>query len=213
MTLRGGICGCATKATPVSPKSARHTAFQVGCALTGWSAQQRADILRDRGYHRFDHEACLRNADWHRRGADRCDRHAYADCEYLGKRRISLVLVDHDEAARIDQASRSPSTPHQHRERPAASSIREGQLCVSRTPPSSATSSTDMLPLVDIFDAGVGDPFYMLRAHLTFEQTPGVADPVKPEMPDIGFGSNEGHRHAIAKLATSQLGFQNEWNS
>ena len=28
-TLRGGICGSATNATPVSPKSARHTAFQV----------------------------------------------------------------------------------------------------------------------------------------------------------------------------------------
>src|SRR5690606_6846353 len=29
LTLRGGICGWATKATPESPKSARQTAFQV----------------------------------------------------------------------------------------------------------------------------------------------------------------------------------------
>jgi hypothetical protein len=29
LTLRGGICGWATKATPPSPKSARQTAFQV----------------------------------------------------------------------------------------------------------------------------------------------------------------------------------------
>ncbi|EWS64803.1 hypothetical protein Y695_01956 [Hydrogenophaga sp. T4] len=29
LTLRGGICGSATKAAPVSPKSARQTVFQV----------------------------------------------------------------------------------------------------------------------------------------------------------------------------------------
>ena len=33
LTLRGGICGCATKAMPSSPKSARQTAFHVAAAL------------------------------------------------------------------------------------------------------------------------------------------------------------------------------------
>jgi hypothetical protein len=35
LTLRGGICGWATKAAPLSPKSARQTAFQVAFALGG----------------------------------------------------------------------------------------------------------------------------------------------------------------------------------
>jgi methyl acetate hydrolase len=36
LTLRGGICGCAMKATPVSPKSARQIAFHVGWASGIW---------------------------------------------------------------------------------------------------------------------------------------------------------------------------------
>ena len=43
--LRGGICGSATKATPESPKSARHTAFQVASAF-GSLAAQSAPIFR-----------------------------------------------------------------------------------------------------------------------------------------------------------------------
>ena len=35
VTLRGGICGKATKATPVSPMSARQIAFQVASAAAG----------------------------------------------------------------------------------------------------------------------------------------------------------------------------------
>src|SRR5690606_21583032 len=35
VTLRGGICGSATKAMPVSPMSARQMAFQVACAVAG----------------------------------------------------------------------------------------------------------------------------------------------------------------------------------
>ena len=38
VTLRGGICGSATKAAPVSPKSARQTAFQVASAIAGLPA-------------------------------------------------------------------------------------------------------------------------------------------------------------------------------
>src|SRR5665811_2600308 len=34
-TLRGGICGIATNATPPSPKSARQTAFQVASLSAG----------------------------------------------------------------------------------------------------------------------------------------------------------------------------------
>ena len=42
--LRGGICGSATKATPESPKSARHTAFQgLGLRL---SPRKSAPIFR-----------------------------------------------------------------------------------------------------------------------------------------------------------------------
>ena len=36
LTLRGGICGCATKAMPSSPKSARQTAFHVATAFGSW---------------------------------------------------------------------------------------------------------------------------------------------------------------------------------
>ena len=35
VTLRGGICGMATNAAPLSPMSARHTAFQVASAVAG----------------------------------------------------------------------------------------------------------------------------------------------------------------------------------
>src|SRR5512137_2047114 len=35
LTLRGGICGSATNAMPVSPRSARHTAFHVALCVAG----------------------------------------------------------------------------------------------------------------------------------------------------------------------------------
>src|SRR6185437_13663312 len=38
LTLRGGICGSATNATPLSPKSARQTAFQVASWLASLPA-------------------------------------------------------------------------------------------------------------------------------------------------------------------------------
>ena len=38
LTLRGGICGMATKAAPVSPMSARQIAFQVPLAVAGCPA-------------------------------------------------------------------------------------------------------------------------------------------------------------------------------
>ena len=44
LTLRGGICGWATKATPPSPKSARQTAFQVARAM-GRSPRSRLSMF------------------------------------------------------------------------------------------------------------------------------------------------------------------------
>ena len=46
-TLRGGICGSATKAAPVSPMSARQIAFQVPLAVAG-GPQFVRDVVRDR---------------------------------------------------------------------------------------------------------------------------------------------------------------------
>ena len=63
LTLRGGICGWATKAMPSSPKSARQTAFQVATALGLLAGDQRGDVVGGRRHHRFDHEAGLRHAD------------------------------------------------------------------------------------------------------------------------------------------------------
>ena len=121
LTLRGGICGCATKAMPSSPKSARQTAFQVATAC-GSSPRSSAAMFVGRGrHHRFDHEAGLRHADRQRRLADRRDGDADADREDVRKRRVALVLVDGDEAARVGQPL-DAARRRRRRGRPAASS-------------------------------------------------------------------------------------------
>jgi hypothetical protein len=50
--LRGGICGKATKATPLSPKSARQTAFQVARAAGG-SPAIACSMLRVTAVYRY----------------------------------------------------------------------------------------------------------------------------------------------------------------
>ena len=86
LTLRGGICGCATKATPPSPKSARQTAFQVARAFGCSPRSSAADVDRGRGDHRFDHEAGLWRADGNRCRPDRRDGDADADAEHVRDR-------------------------------------------------------------------------------------------------------------------------------
>src|SRR3989344_4318915 len=44
LTLRGGICGKATNAAPVSPMSARQMAFHVAVAVAGWPAMLAAIV-------------------------------------------------------------------------------------------------------------------------------------------------------------------------
>jgi len=66
------------------------------------------------------------------------------------------------------------------------------------------------LALLDTLDAGVGDPFDMLLAHLAFEQVLGVADAVEAEVADIRLGGHKRHRDPIAQLAAAQLGLQDE---
>ena len=57
----------------------------------------------------------------------------------------------------------------------------------------------------DAVDARVGHPLDVAVAHHRFEQALGVADAAQPEMADIGLRRDEGHRHAIADLATTQV--------
>ena len=185
LTLRGGICGCARKATPVSPKSARQIAFQVGCADRRLALQQRADVHRRRGDHRFDHETGLRHADGDRRRADRGDRHADADAEHVRERRIALVLVDDDEAAGIGQLL-DASDRADAAERGQHHRIGERQFVGLADRAVVGDLLDRHFALLDILDAGVGDPLDVLLAHLAFEQALGVADAVEAEVADIG---------------------------
>ena len=66
---------------------------------------------------------------------------------------------------------------------------REGErqfVGLALTPPSSSTSSTDILPGSTLVDRGVGDPFDVALAQLALQQALGVADAVEAEMADIG---------------------------
>jgi hypothetical protein len=60
------------------------------------------------------------------------------------------------------------------------------------------------------FHPGARDPLDVLLAHLAFEQTLGVADPVETEVTDIGLGGDKRHGDAVAKFAAAQLGLQDE---
>ena len=66
------------------------------------------------------------------------------------------------------------------------------------------------LALLDLFDAGAGDPLDVAVAHLAFEQALGVADAVETEMADIGLGGDESHWNLIADLAAAQFRLENE---
>jgi hypothetical protein len=208
LTLRGGICGCATKAMPPSPKSARQTAFQVPDLID--SAPCRADVadvVRRRRHHRFDHEAGLRHAAGHRRRPHRRDGDADADREDIGEFRVLLVLVDDGEAARIaqplDAAHRRDAAEGGQHHRKA-----KGISCVGLDLPSSATSSTVILPASTFFTRDEVIHLMCLLAQGAFEQALGVAHAVEAEMADIGLGGDEGHRHLVAHLGGGAARFR-----
>ncbi len=102
-TLRGGICGSATKAAPVSPMSARQMAFQVALAVAVRPLKLVGDVVHDRRDHGLDHVAGLRGAGGHRRDLHRWDRHADAGREDVLVGLAALELVDQHEAARVAQ--------------------------------------------------------------------------------------------------------------
>ena len=210
MTLRGGICGCAMKAMPSSPKSARQTAFQVADRLGLSRPSSSAPILRrGRRDHGFDHEAGLRHADRHRRLADRRDRHAHADGEDVREGRVALVLVDEDEAARIGQAldAGTAGTPRN------AGSIMEkakGSSWLVLTRAVLVDLLDEHLAGLDLVDPGVGDPLDVPLAHGALQQALGVADAVEAEMADVGLRRDEGHRHLVAHLGAAQRRVEDE---
>ena len=85
-----------------------------------------------------------------------------------------------------------------------------GSSLVALTAPSSPTSSTVILPVLDLLDPRAGHPLDVVVAHLALEQALGVADAVEAEVADIGFGGDEGHRHLVADLAAAQLRLEDE---
>ena len=58
--------------------------------------------------------------------------------------------------------------------------------------------------VLDLVDAGVGDPLDVVLAQLALEQALGVADAVESEMADVGLRGDERHRHAVADAGVAQ---------
>ena len=132
----------------------------------------------------LDHEACLGHADGHRGLAHRRNGDADADGEDLGKGRVSLVLVDENESARVgqplDAAHRLDAAERRqhHCER-----LRQFMRPAHRTVLGDLRH-VDRIPL-EAVDAGVAYPLDMVLAHRTLEQALGVADTIKPEVADV----------------------------
>jgi len=66
------------------------------------------------------------------------------------------------------------------------------------------------LACFDLGDFGVAYPFDMLVAHTRFQDAFGIAHTAQPEMTDVGFGGDKGHRHLGAYLAAAQIGIHDE---
>ena len=60
--------------------------------------------------------------------------------------------------------------------------------------------------VLDFVNASIGDPLDVPVPHLAFQQTFGITDPAKAQMPDIGFGSHKGHRHFVADFTPLKFG-------
>ena len=173
------------------------------------AAQHLADIQRGGGDHRLDHEAGLRHAARHRRRPDRRNRDAHADPEYVRIFRILLVLVDDDETARIDEAvnaaqRRDPAERRQHHR------IGERQFARRLDRAVVGDLFDRHLARLDLLHPRAGDPLDVVLAHFALEQALGVADAVEADVADVGFGGDEGHRHAVADAAAPQFGLEDE---
>ena len=123
---------------------------------------------------------------------------------------VALVLVDEDEAARIDQPV-DAADGRRRRGRPEASWKRQRAVRGSTFGlPASSTSSTCIIAgSTDVTLALVTHLMWRSRISLSSKRL-GVADPVEAEMADIGLGGDEGHGHAVADLAAAQLGIEDE---
>ena len=160
--------------------------------------------------HGLDHEAGLGHAAGNRRRPHGRDRDADADAKMFGILRVALVLVDDDVKPRglvSPSMPRIAATPRNGRQHHGEA---EGQFL----------RGLDAAVLVDFFhrhhagldllDAAAGHPLDVVVAHFALEQALGVAHAIESEVADVGFGGDEGHRHAVADLAAAQFGFDDE---
>ena len=122
---------------------------------------------------------------------------------------IALELVDEGKAARIGKPLDAT-----HRRDAAEGGkhhgIAEGQLLLGFHRTIIGNLLDGHLAGLEFLDPRTCHPFDVMAAHLAFEQTLGVADAIEPQVADIGFRRNEGHRHAVADFAAAQFGLENE---
>ena len=103
VTLRGGICGSAMNAAPLSP-SRRGRMRSRSPSNRRVAGEFGVDVAHDGRDHRLDHVAGFGRTGWYRRRFDRRDGDAHAGGVDVRILRAALVFVDQHEATRIAQA-------------------------------------------------------------------------------------------------------------
>ena len=119
------------------------------------------------------------------------------------------MLVDDDEAARIDEAV-DPAQRRDAAEGGQHHRIGERQLARRLDRAVVGDFLDRHLARLDLFHPRAGDPLDVVLAHFALEQALGVADAIETEMADIRLGGDKGHRHAVANAATPEFGLEDE---
>ena len=140
---------------------------------------------------------------------NRRDRHANANREHILEGGVLLVLVDQNEAARIDEAfhaaHRRDATEARDQHREA-----EGQFVGLRNGAVLGYFLGYQFARFDFLHARIADPFDVLIAHCALKNAFGIAHAVEADMTDIRLCGDEGHRHLVAKSSAPQLGVEDE---
>jgi hypothetical protein len=165
--------------------------------------------VHDRGHHGLDHVAGLGRTGRYRCGFHRRNGNAYTGGKDVGVFRIALERVHQHETARVAQSLDGSHAVHAL-ERRQHHRVTERQLDVLDLLLVIVVPLDEHPAGLYLDHLGVGDPLDVVMTQFAFQHAAGIAHATQPEVADVRFAGDIGHRDFFAQPLLAQVGIDDE---